>query len=183
MLNETQKQQLHAIARKSILHGLDTGKPLTVELDKLDKNLQNNRATFVTLHKNSQLRGCIGILEPVRRLADDVAYNAYAAAFKDRRFNPVTRNEINQLDVHISILGTPQIIEFSSEKDLVSQLRPGIDGLIMEADGSHGTFLPSVWESVPDKQDFLNHLKLKTGLPESYWSNNIKMQRYTVEDF
>ena len=183
VLNQTQKDQLHTIAKKSILSGLKTGEPLTVELNKYDRDLQTKRATFVTLHKNSQLRGCIGILEALRPLVEDVAYNAYSAAFSDSRFPPVSDDEIDQLDIHISILDTPVEMNFSSEEDLVAQLQPGIDGLIMQ-DGTHrGTFLPAVWDAIADKRDFLNHLKLKAGLPKNYWSDSIKVLRYTVEEF
>lgn len=183
MLNEKQKQQLHKIAKNSINHGLNTGEPLTIELNNYDEDLQAKRATFVTLHKYGQLRGCIGILEPLRPLAEDIAHNAFAAAFSDHRFPPVTKDELDHLNIHISILATPQEINFTSEEDIVSQLRPGIDGLIMEEGSHRGTFLPSVWESVTDKHDFLNHLKQKSGLPKNYWSDTIRVQRYTVEEF
>lgn len=183
MLNETQKQQLHDIAKNSITNGLHTGEPVTIDLNSYDEDLQTKRATFVTLHKHNQLRGCIGILEPLRPLAEDIAHNAFAAAFSDRRFPPVTADEIDHLNIHISILATPEEISFTSEDDLVSQLRPGIDGLIMQEGNQRGTFLPSVWESVTDRYDFLNHLKQKSGLPANYWSDTIKVQRYTVEEF
>jgi hypothetical protein len=183
MLDKTQKKQLHEIARRSIEHGLNTSQALELNLTDYDENLQTKRATFVTLHKNEQLRGCIGILEPLRPLVADISHNAFAAAFSDSRFPPVSSDELSQLKIHISILGTPEEILFDSENDLLLQLQPGIDGLILQEGSLKGTFLPSVWESLPDKHDFLNHLKAKTGLPVSYWSNNIKVQRYTVEDF
>lgn len=183
MLNEIQKQQLHDIAKNSIVNGLNKGKPVHIELSDYDDDLQTKRATFVTLHKHGQLRGCIGILEPLRPLAEDIAHNAFAAAFSDHRFPPVSADEIDHLDIHISILAIPEEISFTSEDDLVSQLRPGIDGLIMQEGSQRGTFLPSVWESVTDRGDFLNHLKQKSGLPANYWSDTIKVQRYTVEEF
>ncbi len=183
MLSEHQKQQLHSIAKKSIANGLTENKPLAIELANYDDELQTQRATFVTLHKHTQLRGCIGSLEPIRPLAEDVAYHAFAAAFSDHRFPPVTANEVDQLDIHISILAPPVTMTFTSEDDLVSQLRPGIDGLIMEEGQQRGTFLPSVWDSITDRREFLNHLKQKSGLPEDYWSDTIKIQRYTVEEF
>ena len=183
MLNDNQKQQLHEIAKNSIINGLHKGKPAHIELSDYDDDLQTNRATFVTLHKHGQLRGCIGILEPLRPLAEDIAHNAFAAAFSDHRFPPVSADEIDHLDIHISILATPEEMSFTSEDDLVSQLRPGIDGLIMQEGNQRGTFLPSVWESVTDRVDFLNHLKQKSGLPANYWSDTIGVQRYTVEEF
>jgi AmmeMemoRadiSam system protein A len=183
MLTREQKLQLLDIARKSIINGLSENQPLPVILDDYDSDLQTRRATFVTLHKHSQLRGCIGILEPLRPLVEDVAYNAFAAAFSDHRFPPVTASEIDQLDIHISILAPPEDMSFTSEDDLASQLRPNVDGLIMEDNNHRGTFLPSVWDSISDRHDFLNHLKQKSGLPENYWSDTIKIKRYTVEEF
>lgn len=183
MLNAAQKQQLHEIAKNSIVNGLNKSEPINMELSDYDDDLQTKCATFVTLHKHGQLRGCIGILEPLRPLAEDIAHNAFAAAFSDHRFPPVSADEIDHLDIHISILATPEEISFSSEDDLVSQLRPGVDGLIMQEGNQRGTFLPSVWESVTDRHDFLNHLKQKSGLPANYWSDTIRVQRYTVEEF
>ncbi|MDH3342434.1 MAG: AmmeMemoRadiSam system protein A [Gammaproteobacteria bacterium] len=183
MHNEKQRQQLHDIALDSIMAGLATGTALSVDLSKLDPALNTPRATFVTLQKRGELRGCIGMLEPVRALAEDVAHNAYAAAFSDPRFPPLAEHELAQLDVHISILGTPEKMTFDSEQDLVAQLRPGVDGLIMQEGYNRGTFLPSVWESLTEPADFLRHLKLKSGLPENYWSDSIEIQRYRVEEF
>jgi len=182
-LNDHQKQQLHSIAKDSITHGLTDGKPLSIELANYDNDLQIKRATFVTLHKHKQLRGCIGSLEALRPLAEDVAYHAFAAAFSDHRFPPVTANEVDQLDIHISILAPPVTMAFTSENDLVSQLQPGIDGLIMKEGNQRGTFLPSVWQSIADRHEFLNHLKQKSGLTVDYWSDTISIQRYTVEEF
>ena len=183
MYNEKQRQQLHDIAYDSIKSGLSSGKAMTVDSNKLDAALQTSRATFVTLNKHGQLRGCIGMLKPIRPLAEDVAHNAFAAAFSDPRFPPLKENELEQLDIHISILGTPEKMSFDSEEDLIRQLKPGIDGLIMEEGRRRGTFLPSVWESLAEPRDFLHHLKLKSGLPENYWSDDIKIQRYSVEEF
>jgi AmmeMemoRadiSam system protein A len=183
MHNEKQRQLLHDIAYDSIKSGLSSGKAMTVDSSKLDAALQTKRATFVTLNKHGQLRGCIGMLEPVRPLAEDVAHNAFAAAFSDPRFPPLKENELEQLNIHISILGTPEKMSFDSEEDLIRQLKPGIDGLIMEEGRQRGTFLPSVWESLAEPRDFLHHLKLKSGLPETYWSDEIKIQRYSVEEF
>lgn len=183
MLSTQERNILHELAYHSIKHGLDTGEALKVNLAQYPPALQTNRATFVTLHRNKELRGCIGILKPVRPLAEDVAYNAWAAAFSDSRFIPLKASELDDLDIHISILGTPEDIDFASEDDLVRQIRPGIDGLILEEGFNKGTFLPSVWESLTDSREFLNHLKLKAGLPADHWSDKIKIKRYTVEEF
>jgi AmmeMemoRadiSam system protein A len=170
-------------ASASIRHGLDTGSALEPDINAYDQTLQAERACFVTLHRNHNLRGCIGHLEAVQPLILDVAENAFAAAFKDPRFAPLEESEMDGLDIHISILTLPQPLLFSSEQDLLSRLRPGIDGLILE-DGAHrGTFLPSVWNSLADPESFLRHLKLKAGLPENYWSDTVTIQRYETESF
>ncbi len=171
------------LAYQSISNGFKTGKALEIDITQYPDELQQKKATFVTLHRNRELRGCIGILKPMRPLAEDVAYNAWAAAFSDSRFMPLAENELDDLDVHISVLGTPEVIEFDSEQDLVKQIRPGVDGLILEEGFNKGTFLPSVWESLTDTKEFLDHLKMKAGLPSNYWSDSIKIKRYTVEEF
>ena len=183
MLSNANRELLRDLAYRSIRHGLETGKALEIDIKDYPDELHAVRATFVTLHRNEALRGCIGILKPVRPLAEDVAHNAWAAAFSDSRFEPLTAGELDGLDIHISILGTPERIEFSSEADLVKQIRPGTDGLILEEGFNKGTFLPSVWESLADSREFLRHLKLKAGLPANYWSDSIKVQRYSVEEF
>ena len=183
MLSEQHRRLLRDLAYQSIRHGLETGEALNINPEKYPEELKQNRATFVTLHRNKELRGCIGILKPVRPLADDIAYNAWAAAFCDSRFAPLTAAELNGLDVHISILGTPETMHFSSEQDLVSQIRPGIDGLILEDGFNKGTFLPSVWESLGRAEEFLSQLVLKAGLPAGYWSDDLHMERYTTESF
>ena len=183
MLSAENQLLLRELAFKSIKHGLETGTALEINIAQYPAELQTNKATFVTLHRNKELRGCIGILKPVRPLAEDVAYNAWAAAFTDSRFMPLNASELDGLDIHISILGTPEEMDFTSEHDLVTQIRPGVDGLILEQGFNKGTFLPSVWESLTDSREFLNHLKQKAGLPANYWSDRIKIKRYTVEEF
>jgi AmmeMemoRadiSam system protein A len=132
---------------------------------------------------HGELRGCIGSLEAYRPLVEDVAHNAYAAAFSDPRFTPLSETELIDVEFHISVLTPAAPMHFESEADLLSQLRPGIDGLVLEDAGHRGTFLPSVWESLPDAAQFLQHLKMKAGLPADYWSDNLKVSRYTSESF
>ena len=183
MLSTENQALLRELAYKSIRHGLETGKALEINISEYPAELQAKKATFVTLHRNKELRGCIGILEPVRPLAADIAYNAWAAAFSDSRFMPLNAGELDDLDIHISILATPEEMDFTSEDELLKQIRPGIDGLILEKGFNKGTFLPSVWDSLTDSKEFLNHLKLKAGLTANYWSDDIKMKRYAVEEF
>jgi len=178
-----QRDTLLAIARQSIDHGLSHGRPLPVDADDYPAPLQALRATFVTLHENGQLRGCIGTLEAHRPLVEDVADNAFSAAFRDPRFAPVSAAERDRLDLEISVLSPATPMQFDSEQDLLQQLRPGIDGLVLEDGPYRGTFLPSVWEQLPDPVDFLRQLKRKAGLSVDHWSPSLKVSRYVTESF
>jgi len=180
-LSEDHKQRLLRLAHESIRHGLKTGKPVPVELAKLPDELKTVRATFVTLEKQGELRGCIGSLEAYRPLAQDIAENAYAAAFQDPRFPPVREDELHKLEIHLSLLTPPEPMQFHSEQDLIAQLRPGVDGLILTEGGRRGTFLPSVWEQLPNPVQFLEHLKAKARLPTGYWSDSLQVFRYETE--
>ncbi|WP_455366757.1 AmmeMemoRadiSam system protein A [Kaarinaea lacus] len=186
-LPDTDRQTLHEVARASIEysleHGSDAHYERTLNLDDFSLALQEQRATFVTLNINNELRGCIGTLEARHPLVIDVAHNARSAAFHDPRFGPVTNSEFDRLQIHISILGIPEPMSFGSEQDLIEQLRPGIDGLILSAVGRRGTFLPSVWESLKTPEEFFTHLKLKAGLPVNFWSDDVEVERYTTESF
>ena len=182
-LTKAQQDRLLALARQSIAHGLQTGRPLTVDLQDYPAELGQRRATFVTLERHGQLRGCIGMLEATRPLVEDVAENAFAAAFRDWRFPALTADELADLALHISVLSPAEAMQFDSEQTLIAQLRPGIDGVILQEGGRRGTFLPSVWAELPDPGDFLRHLKQKTGLPAAYWSDNMQAYRYTTEMF
>lgn len=183
MLDDTDQQTLLQVAADSIRHGLETGNALKVEVTDYSAALKQPGACFVTLTIQRQLRGCIGMLQATRPLVEDVAQNAYSAAFEDSRFPPLNDAEYDQLEYHISILNPAEPIEFESEADLLQQLRPGVDGLILEDRGRRATFLPSVWDSLPSAADFLRHLKMKAGLAPDYWSNTLRAQRYTVEEF
>jgi AmmeMemoRadiSam system protein A len=142
--------------------------------------LVDDRASFVTLNQSGNLRGCIGTLEAHQPLILDVSYNAYSAAFRDPRFPRITSSELPQLAIHISVL-TPAIpMTFKSEADLIEQLQPGVDGLILTRGFQRGTFLPSVWESLPDARQFLQQLKRKAGLPVDFWSDDIQIERYST---
>lgn len=177
------QELLLQIARNAIFQALEKKKPDFPTFGKVPKELMEKRATFVTLTLGGRLRGCIGILEACRPLAEDVAGNARAAAFDDPRFPPLTKKEFDKLEIHISILSPPEEMVFSSEADVLNQIRPGIDGLILQ-DGFHrGTFLPSVWDELPAKEHFWAHLKLKAGLPSDYWSDTLRVFRYATEYF
>jgi AmmeMemoRadiSam system protein B/AmmeMemoRadiSam system protein A len=145
--------------------------------------LRQAGATFVTLMKNGELRGCIGSLQATRPLAVDVAENALGAAFRDPRFPALTAAEWPQCRVEVSLLSRPKPVRFADEADLLEQIRPGDDGLILEADGRRATFLPQVWESVPDKRGFLNELIRKAGLPKEIRLTRCAISRYRVVKF
>lgn len=169
------------LARASIRHGLQEGRPLTVTLEGLAAELVVPRASFVTLAKGGRLRGCIGSLEAWRPLVVDVAENAFAAAFRDPRFPPVRADEADDLEIHLSLLTPAIAMTFSSEADLLAQLRPGVDGLILQEGPYRSTFLSSVWAELATPQLFLAQLKRKAGLPADYWSPSVRILRYTTE--
>ena len=181
-LNKSAKQQLIAIARASIQAGLKQRHSLEIAFDQYDESLSQKQASFVTLRIDQELRGCIGSLEAYRPLAEDVAENAFNAAFRDPRFPPLTEQEAPHVHIHISLLSDSKPLYFTDEKDLLRKIRPGVDGLILQEGQKRGTFLPSVWEQLPTKEDFLAQLKLKAGLPANYWSQTINVEHYTVEE-
>ena len=138
-------------------------------------------ATFVTLTQNGQLRGCIGSLEAWRPLLADVQENATNAAFRDPRFKPLRADELAHTRVEVSLLTPPQELTFTSEADALAQMRPEIDGIIFTAGSRRATFLPQVWEQLPNAADFMAHLKQKAGLPANYWGNDVRLERYAVK--
>lgn len=137
-------------------------------------------ASFVTLNQNGQLRGCIGSLEAHRPLATDVAENALAAAFRDPRFAPLGKDEFARTRVEVSLLTPPEPFPVADEADALARLRPGIDGLILSYGRRRATFLPQVWESLPEAHQFIAQLKLKAGLPADFWHQQITLARYGV---
>jgi AmmeMemoRadiSam system protein A len=143
--------------------------------------LEEPGATFVTLTLHGQLRGCIGSLQAHRPLIDDVRNNAVAAAFRDPRFSPLSKEEFAEVEIDVSLLGPAEAISFSSEEDALAKLRPGTDGVILEWNRHRSTYLPQVWMQLPDPRDFISHLKSKAGLPENFWSDDVRLSRYTVQ--
>jgi uncharacterized protein len=182
-LGAQERATLREIAAASIRHGVQQGSALSVEPRDYAEDLRVPGASFVTLRRRGDLRGCIGSLEAHRPLVVDVAENAFAAAFRDPRFAPLRADELADLELHVSVLSPPVELEFRDEADLLRQLRPGTDGLILTVDGHRGTFLPSVWESLPRPEQFLAQLKRKAGLPVEYWSPSLRVQRYSTEVF
>lgn len=141
---------------------------------------QRPGASFVTLTQQDDLRGCIGSLEAYRPLAEDVRANACAAAFRDPRFPPLTASELARTQIGISLLTPAQAMDWRDEADALAKLRPHIDGVILSAGRHRATFLPQVWEQLPEPADFLAQLKRKAGLAADYWGPEVQLERYTV---
>jgi AmmeMemoRadiSam system protein A len=137
-------------------------------------------ASFVTLKRRDELRGCIGSLEPTRSLGRDVRRNAVAAAFHDPRFAPLELPEWTSTIIDVSVLSTPRPLAFADERALLEQVVPGLDGLILEHRGRRATFLPQVWERVPSPRDFLGELKRKAGLPADFPVERLSISCYRV---
>ena len=182
-LSRHERDTLLAVAARSIRSGLESGAPLCPDPADYPQALRERRASFVTLTRDGGLRGCIGHLEAIQPLVVDVAENAYAAAFRDGRFPPLSTGELEGLGIHVSVLTPPVPLPCDSEADLVARLRPGVDGLILEEGRRRGTFLPSVWESLADPAAFVQHLKVKAGLSPAHWSPDIRFYRYETESF
>ena len=174
-------QQLLLAARKSLAMAVENNK-YRPSRREYDDHLFDRGAVFVTLTKNGELRGCVGSLYPRQAVVADVAANAYNAALNDGRFSALTADELNDIQVSISLLTGYEKINYQDEQDLLAQLRPGVDGLVIRDGNRQGLFLPSVWEQIPNRKDFLNNLKLKAGMSPSFWSNDINVYRFrTVE--
>jgi len=172
------------LARSAVRSAVGGDLPLERELQSdVEEWLLRKGASFVTLRRRGELRGCIGCLEPRRPLIDDVRDNARAAAVEDRRFEPVGEAELDEISVEVSLLSPLEEIEFADEAELLAVLRPAVDGVVLECDGRRATFLPQVWESLPEPSSFLDQLKLKAGLSREFWSSRLRIWRYSVEKF
>jgi len=183
MISDEQGQALLNMARASIAEKLG----ISVDTTRIDLEasfLDIKMGLFVTLHKHGKLRGCIGIMEPVESLKTGVPETARLAAFKDSRFPPLARNEFNQVDLEISLLSPPEKFEYSSAKELRQRLVPFKDGVVIEKAGCRATFLPQVWEQLPDPASFLSQLCLKAGLDADEWNDgSLTIHTYRVHSF
>jgi AmmeMemoRadiSam system protein A len=179
--SDEHKRLLIGVAWESIHHGFAHDRHFDPRAGSYPPEFLEKRAVFVTLQKGGALRGCIGTLSANESLVLAVAFYAFQSAFRDPRFTPLAREEADETSIALSVLSPPEPIAFADEADLLRQIRPGVDGLILEDRGRSGTFLPSVWEDLPDKIGFLNHLKRKAGFPESHWSDTLKVRRYEAE--
>ena len=172
---------LIGVAHQAIRHGLEANGPLAVETARYPPALREQRASFVTLRAAGELRGCTGHLEATQSLVADVARSAHQAAFADPRFPPLAASELTGIEIHVSVLGPLEPLSVGSEDELLQALRPGEDGLVLREGKRQATFLPAVWNSLPEPRAFVTELLLKAGLAQ--WSPRIECLRYGVESF
>jgi AmmeMemoRadiSam system protein A len=172
------------LARDSITRAT-AQKPLPdFDLASLSPDLKKAGASFVTLTTGGRLRGCIGALEAYQPLAEDVREHAAAAAMEDYRFPPVQPGEVASLHIEISRLTPAHPLEYADTEDLLAKIHPGVDGIILQGGGRRATFLPQVWEQVPDKEEFLSHLCMKMGASANLWrTKKLGVLIYQVEEF
>ena len=183
-LSHSEKQQLLELARQALEAGVRREPVPPLNLDNFSQSLRNAGASFVTLTCQGELRGCIGALEAYQPLVEDVSQHAIAAAMQDYRFPPVQPDELNQIEIEISVLTSPQPVEYGSPAELLEILHPGIDGVILRDGISRATFLPQVWEKIPDKATFMSHLCEKMGAPYDLWlRKRLQVLIYQVEEF
>ncbi|WP_157678129.1 AmmeMemoRadiSam system protein A [Oleiphilus messinensis] len=179
-LIDTDRRTIYELAQQSLWVCVHERRRLSVNIGEFSKALQLMGASFVTLNKGKNLRGCIGTLEARKPLIQDVADHAYAAACQDPRFPPVTENELQDILVSVSVLSPPEDLVVESLAMLKQKLESDKPGLILRY-GPHGaTYLPSVWEQVEDSSDFIGSLMQKAGLPSDFWSDQILWQTYRV---
>ena len=165
------------ICKDSILSGLQLGQS---RISNYDCVFEEYGASFVTLELDGILRGCIGSIIAHKPLIKDLLHNAHAAAFSDPRFPALTLNEYNRITIGVSLLSKPERIEFETEEELLEELTPAVDGLIIRDGNFQSVFLPDVWEQLPDKQEFIEQLKLKAGLPKDYFSESLEAFKFNT---
>lgn len=165
------------IARAAISRALN----VSCAADETAPWLAEPGASFVTLTQNDELRGCIGTLQAYRSLLADVKSNAISAALHDPRFLPLSAEELGITAIEVSLLSPPAAMQVRDEADALAQIRPGVDGIVFEYGSYRSTFLPQVWEQLPQPRQFMAHLRRKAGLPDDFWEEGVKLSRYTVE--
>lgn len=171
-------------AARALSAQLRHGRRSDIAPDSFPFELRSVAASFVTLSIDGELRGCVGTLDAYRPLVADVAWNAVSAGFEDPRFSPLATDELRRTEIEIAVLSTPAPLAFDDEAHLMAQLRPNVDGLILESGGRRSTFLPKVWRSLPSPDAFLDGLRRKAGLPRGFWSDDdIRVWRYVAESF
>ncbi len=183
-LSEAQGKYLLNVARKTIQEALFGGKGVEKGEENLSPIFKEDRGTFVTLTTGGNLRGCIGHIVAQESLLEGIKVNAINAAFRDPRFNPVGKSEWDRVKIEVSILTDPKPLSYTDADDLLKKLRPGIDGVILKKGYCQSTFLPQVWDQLPKKEDFLNHLCLKAGLDANAWrKGDLEVSTYQAQAF
>lgn len=183
-LTEGEKQTLLQVARRALECGVRGEKLPALDLESMPPRLRAQGASFVTLTVRGNLRGCIGALEPYQPLVQDVREHAVAAALEDPRFPPVRPEELDQIEVEVSRLTVPERLEYADAEDLLARLRPHVDGVILRDGFRRATFLPQVWEKIPDKAEFLDNLCYKMGAAPDLWRHKrVEVFIYQVEEF
>jgi AmmeMemoRadiSam system protein A len=182
-LSESDRDQLLEIARRSIESGLAGDNALQLGNESPSSSLSIPLSSFVTLTRSGALRGCVGSLESSGPLAQSVADSAFKAAFRDSRFAPLETGEIEDLRIEISVLSELEPLTVSNRADLLNQLQPGEDGLLLQDGNYRATFLPKMWEKFSNPEKFLDQLLVKAGLPDDYWSESISFMRYRALSF
>ncbi|HDQ73335.1 MAG TPA: AmmeMemoRadiSam system protein A [Chloroflexi bacterium] len=183
-LTSEEKQILIQVAREAIARAVHGREAPAIDLDTIPDTLKRDGASFVTLTEHGSLRGCIGSLEARRPLIVDVRENAVAAALHDPRFPTVQPHELGDLKVEVSVLSEAQPLAYEDAEDLIAQLRPGVDGVVIEQGWNRATFLPQVWEKIPDPHQFMEHLCRKAHLPlDAYRDPGLDVYTYQVDKF
>jgi AmmeMemoRadiSam system protein A len=183
-LSPSDRRYLLNLARESIVQAAADQDLPAIDMDAVPEALQRDGASFVTLDKYGRLRGCIGSLEARRPLVLDVQQNAVGAATRDPRFPPASPDEVDDLTIEISVLSLPEPLDYDGAEDLFNKLRPGVDGVVIERGWHRATFLPQVWEKLPDERQFLERLCFKAGLsPDAYRRGELDVLTYQVEKF
>jgi AmmeMemoRadiSam system protein A len=182
-LSASEREQLLEVARSALHHGLESTSPLQPALENASPALCTKRAVFVTLTRQGKLRGCIGALQASEPLLWAVADSAHGAGFRDPRFPSLQGDEIDSTSIEISVLSPMEPLPAASRGELCAALRPEQDGLLLQEGKHRATFLPQVWEKLPDKDTFLDHLLIKAGLPVEHWSTDLQFFRYRTISF
>jgi len=182
-LSDMDRQSLRDVAAESLRHGLTTGGPPRVDLAAYPPTLRALRGCFVTLTQDGKLRGCIGSVTPQLPLVEAVADAAFKAGFGDKRFDPLTAQDIDGLEIEIAVLGALRVIPSSTERDVLAVLQPDRDGLLIQGAGKGATFLPKVWSGLPQPSDFLRHLEAKAGFSDGLWPADSRAFRFSAESF
>jgi len=183
-LTAAEKLTLLRLAREALESAVRGEKLPPLDPTQLTPLLRASGAAFVTLTIRGQLRGCIGALQPYQPLAEDVREHAIAAGLQDYRFSPVRPSELHQIQIEVSRLTLPQPLTYTDANDLLTKLRPGVDGVILRDGSRRATFLPQVWEQIPEKAEFLSHLCAKMGAASNLWrQKQLEVELYQVEDF